>query len=211
MTEPAAHPTHVFTDADALIVYASTHGHTAKIANRLAAAMRAHGLEVDVRDVASAADVQAGRYELVVVAGSLHKERHQKEVADWVSARRDALAQLPSVFISVSLTAAEDSDESRAATQRCIDDFTATTGWTPTRTQAVAGSLQYREYDVFTRQLMRLLMKHMGHPTDTSHDYDYTDWPAVDALGAELAALAPRAAVTSNAGRVTPAGAASTR
>jgi menaquinone-dependent protoporphyrinogen IX oxidase len=45
-------------------------------------------------------------------------------------------------------------------------------------------------YNVFTRRLMRLLMKRMGHPTDTSHDYDYTDWDAVDRIGHELAQLA---------------------
>ena len=175
---------------DALVVYASTHGHTAKIAARLAEAMRAQGLEVDVRDAKSAGDVMPGRYDLVVAAGSLHKEHHQKELVDWVAARQEALTEMPSAFISVSLTAADDSAESCAATKRCIDDFTAQTGWTPSRSEAVAGSLQYREYDLFTRQLMRLLMKHMGHPTDTSHDYDYTDWEAVDRLGAELASLA---------------------
>jgi menaquinone-dependent protoporphyrinogen IX oxidase len=42
---------------------------------------------------------------------------------------------------------------------------------------------------------MRLLMKHMGHPTDASHDYDYTDWDAVDRLGRELGARAEAGAV----------------
>jgi len=36
----------------------------------------------------------------------------------------------------------------------------------------------------------------MGHPTDASHDYDYTDWDAVDRLGREFAELA---AVTAGA------------
>lgn len=91
------------------------------------------------------------------------------------------------MFLSVSLSAADDSPESAAATQRCIDAFCEQTGWTPTRTAPIAGALQYREYDVFTRQLMRLLMKHTG-PTDTARDYDYTDWDGVDRLGRELAA-----------------------
>ncbi|HEV2786587.1 MAG TPA: flavodoxin domain-containing protein [Solirubrobacteraceae bacterium] len=190
MTESPIQPDNAFDDADVLVVYASTHGHTAKIATRLAEALRAQDVGVHVRDVKSAADLPPDRYELVVAAGSLHEEHHQKELVDWVTARREALNETPSVFISVSLTAADDSAESRAATKRCIDEFTAKTGWTPTRSEAIAGSLQYREYDFFTRQLMRLLMKHMGHPTDTSHDYDYTDWDGVDRLGAELAALA---------------------
>lgn len=191
MTEITDSHSRSHNDADALVVYASTHGHTAKIAARIAAAMRDHGLGVDLRDVAAAADAEPGRYEVVVVGASLHREHHQKEITAWVSDRRKALARIPAVFISVSLSAAEDSHESRAATQRCIDEFCDETGWTPSRTEAVAGCLQYREYDPFTRQLMRLLMRRMGHPTDASRDYDYTDWGAVDRLGREIASLAP--------------------
>ena len=126
----------------------------------------------------------------MVVGASLHNEHHQKEIADWVTAHREALEQRPSVFFSVSLSAAEDSAESQGATQRCVDEFCAQTGWTPARTERIAGCLQYREYDVFTRQLMRLLMRRMGQPTDASHDYDYTDWGAVERFGHEIAALA---------------------
>ena len=156
--------------------------------------MRGAGRTVDLSDVAFAANAKPGRYELVVVAGSLHKEHHQKELVAWVTERRDALAHVPSAFLSVSLSAAEDTPESHAATQRCIDAFCEQTGLTPTRSERIAGALQYREYDVFTRQLMRLLMKRMGHPTDASQDYEYTDWDGVDRLGRELAAMTPSAA-----------------
>jgi len=175
---------------NALVMYASTHGHTARIAARVAQAMRAEGLHVDRLDAASATEIELDRYDIVVVGASLHKEHHQKQIVEWVAERRDALGQRPTVFFSVSLSAAEDSEESRAATQRCIDEFCAQTGWTPSRTERIAGCLQYREYDVFTRQIMRLMMRRMGHPTDASHDYDYTDWDAVDGLGRQIAALA---------------------
>ena len=35
-------------------------------------------------------------------------------------------------------------------------------------------------------------MRRGGHPTDTSHDYDYTDWEAVERFGREFAALVAR-------------------
>jgi menaquinone-dependent protoporphyrinogen oxidase len=196
MTENTADRSHIFKDADALVVYATTHGHTARIAARIAAAMRDQGLEVDLRDVAAAADAKPGRYDLVVVGASLHREHHQKEMVEWVADRRKALAELPTVFFSVSLSAAEDTHEARAATRHCINAFCDQTGWTPTRTEAIPGCLQYREYDPFTRQLMRLLMRRMGHPTDASQDYDYTDWDAVDRLGRELASMARTAVNT---------------
>ena len=184
----------VATGAGALVVFASTHGHTAKIAARLAETMRAQGLDVDLHDVACDREAEPGLYDVVVVGASLHQERHQHAIAKWVKAHRAALEQRPSVFFSVSLAAAEDSAESRAATQRCIDAFCSQTGWTPARTDSIAGCLQYREYDVFTRSLMRLMMKRMGQPTDASHDYDYTDWDAVDRLGRHIATLARVAA-----------------
>ena len=63
------------------------------------------------------------------------------------------------------------------------------TGWIPRKTATFAGALQYREYDFATRLLVRLLMRKEGHPTDVSHDYDYTDWGAVDRFAHECSAL----------------------
>ncbi len=190
MTESTASPNPAASAPSALVVYASTHGHTAKIAGRIARVVGERGLAVDVLAVANAAGVDPGSYDVVVVGGSLHRGHHQQDIADWVSARRAALERRPSVFFSVSLAAADDSAQSRAAARDCIDEFCAQTGWTPGQTEAIAGCLQYREYDPFTRQLMRLLMRHGHHPTDASRDYDYTDWRGVDRLGREIAELA---------------------
>jgi menaquinone-dependent protoporphyrinogen oxidase len=175
--------------ADVLVIYASTHGHTAKIAGRVADGVRAAGLEADVRDVARAGDTDPAAYDGIVVGASIHRVHHQPEMVEWVKAHRAVLAERHSAFLSVSLTAAEDTDEAQETIQRYIDDFVEETGWSPTRSVPIAGALQYREYDVFTRTLMRLLMKHGGRPTDTSQDYDYTDWDAVERLGHELGAL----------------------
>ncbi len=185
MNEHAAASQH-----SALLVYASTHGHTAKVAARIAAAMREQGVEVDLREVAVAGAAQPSHYDFVAVGGSLHKGRHQPELTEWAKARQPTLAEGPGAFFSLSLSAADESEESRADAQRCIDDFCEETGWRPGRTEAVAGCLEYREYDVFTRQLMRLMMRRAGRPTDASRDYDYTDWDGVERLGREFAALA---------------------
>ena len=171
-----------------LLTYATTHGHTAKIADRLAAALRAHGLDVDLRDIKQVGDAVPGSFDAVVVGASLHAGHHQRAMLKWVKANRDALADRPTMFFSVSLTAAEDAAEARESTQRCIDDFEEETGWKPTRSESVAGALQYREYDVFTRVLMRLKMRQGGHQADPSQDHEYTDWDALEQLAEEFAA-----------------------
>jgi menaquinone-dependent protoporphyrinogen IX oxidase len=89
----------------------------------------------------------------------------------------------------VPVAVGRDNHDTREATPRCIDEFLEGTGWTPGLTVPIAGALQYREYDVFTRLLMRLMMRRGGHPTDASHDYDYTDWDAVERFGREFATL----------------------
>ena len=156
---------------DILIVYASKHGQTARIASHIADTLRDGGATVVVSDVASGAN-------------------HEPALVAWAKAHAVTLNEMPSAFFSVSLSAAEDTDESRAGTREYIDDFLDDTGWTPRRTEAIAGALQYREYDFATRVLMRLIMRRGEHPTDWSRDYEYTDWDAVDRFARECAAMA---------------------
>jgi menaquinone-dependent protoporphyrinogen oxidase len=178
-----------------LVLYASKHGHTAKVAARIAAAAEAAGAKVDLHDAGVPGRADPARYDAVVVGASIHAGRHQGEVVDWARVHHAALDRMPSAFFSVSLTAAEDSEEARLATRRYVDEFREATGWSPDRTETVAGALQYREYDFMTRLLIRLIVrKKEGHPTDTSHDYDYTDWGAVERFGRECAELAATAA-----------------
>lgn len=174
--------------SDTLIAYATDHGQTAKIAGRIAAGLRDAGLDVVTHDVSDASAIDPGGHAAIILGASVHRGHHQRSLVDWVKRHRDALDTVPTAFFSVSLTAADDTDEARAATQKCIDDFVEETGWTPGATARFAGALKYREYDVFTRALMRLIAKHNGGPTDTSHDHELTDWDAVDAFTHGLAA-----------------------
>ncbi len=169
-----------------LVLYASTHGHTGKIAERIAAAI---GPAAELRSI-DAVPGLALDYDAVIVGASVHAGHHQKAVRKWIHGHAAALNGMPSAFFSVCLSAADDSDEARADAQRYIDETLTEAGWTPRLVQSFAGALQYREYDVFTRMLIKLMMRHSGHPTDTSHDHDFTDWDAVERFGAECAELA---------------------
>ena len=170
-----------------LVHYATTHGHTEKIAAALAEAVAAQGIEVTRGRADDGQDPDPADFDGGIVAGSLHAGKHQSELADSVKARRHGFAGVPTLFVSVSLTAAEDAAEAHDATQRCIDEFVADTGCTPAETVAVAAALQYREYDVSTRTLMRLTMRRGGHTKDTARDHDYTDWDGVARIGRDFA------------------------
>lgn len=173
-----------------LILSASKHGHTSKIAHHIARRIRDAGDQVVMHtpDVSDVLAVDA--YDAVIVGGSIHAGHHQRDLVDWVKHHPITLNQMPSAFFSVSLSAAEDTDESQTAVQKYIDDFADDTGWQPNLTQSFAGALQYLEYDFFTRTLIRLMMHKAGHPTDVSQDFDYTDWDLVDAFADRVRELA---------------------
>ena len=162
-----------------LLLHASTHGHTARIARRIADVVEADGIRVDLRR-AGDDDPVPHDYDAVIVGASIHAGKHQKEVVEWAARHHTTLALHPSAFFSVCLTAADDTEESHAATRRYHDEFVEATGWTPRRAVTFAGALQYREYDFATRLVIRLMMRKGGHPTDTSRDHDFTDWDAVE-------------------------------
>lgn len=177
----------------ALVVYASTHGHTAKIARRMVERLREDGLHVRLHDVATVGEADLEAYDLVVAGGSVHAGHHQRELIDWAARHPTTLNGKPSAFFSVCLAVADGSEASRAAASDYLDDFEERTGWTPTRRTTFAGALQYREYDFMTRLAMRLMMAYGHHPTDIGHDYVYTDWAAVEAFADACAGLVTRA------------------
>ena len=179
-----------------LVLYASTHGQTEKIASRVGDVMRDQGVEVVATKADGNVDADPSDFDAVVVGASIHAGHHQRSVVDWAKAHAPTLNGMPSAFFSVSLSAAEETEESREANQKYVDDFCDEVGWTPTETTSLAGALQYLEYDFMTKLLMRLIAKHQHQSTDTSHDSEYTDWEQVETFARKCAALEGVSAVT---------------
>jgi len=184
-----------------LVAFATREGQTRKIAEHVANTIRARGDEAVVLDLGSGArvDLHLTDFAAVVLAASVHLGRHEREMVAFVKAHHAELEQLPTAFLSVSLSEAgvEDStapfdERSKAAidVKQMIDDFCAATGFHPSRVWPVAGALMYSEYGALVRFVMRRIAKRAGQSTDSTHDHEYTDWKGlhrfVDALMMEL-------------------------
>jgi menaquinone-dependent protoporphyrinogen oxidase len=61
-----------------------------------------------------------------------------------------------------------------------IDVFVQETGWRPPYVLPVAGALAYSKYNFFIKLIMKTISRMAGGPTDTSRDYEFTDWVALD-------------------------------
>lgn len=188
-----------------LIVYGSTEGHTTQIADRMRLALESEGHQVTVRNARQARDLPvedtvAG----IIVGGSIHRGEHQTALREFVREHRARLGQVPSTFFSVSLTAAHETEESRADAEACVERFVREAGWQPPRVELIAGALVYSQYNFFMRHMMRLIVSREGIDTDTAHDYDYTDWARVEEFarefGREVAADAEKATTAAATG-----------
>ena len=61
-----------------------------------------------------------------------------------------------------------------------IDTFLTDTGWRPSKIRAVAGALMYSKYNLLLRLIMKRIARQAGGDTDTTRDYDYTDYKSLD-------------------------------
>jgi len=175
-----------------LIVYATREGHTARVAKRLASTLAARGVISVVEDAeAHPHAVDPERYSAVVFAGSVHFGRHAPSLVSYVESNRAALAALPNVFVSISMSEAiahytgatsAQRTAARARAHEAADAFTVRTHFRPAHVQLIGGGLPYTRLRFFTRQLVRLISARQGGPTDTSRDHDLTTWSALETV-----------------------------
>ena len=159
-----------------LVFYGTTDGHTAKVANAIAAALRAHDADVDLANAAGTWDPDPRDYAAVIVAASVHAGTYQRPVRRWARAHAAALDSRPTAFVSVCLAALKRTDQVNRDLAAIFGRFTAETTWRPKETKVVAGSLKYTKYGWFKRRFMRRIVAAAGGDTDTTRDYEYTDW-----------------------------------
>lgn len=169
-----------------LVLYGTSEGQTRKIADAMGDAMRANGLDVDVIEAGGSTDPDPDNYAGVIVAASVHAGGYQKPVGAWLRAHVDRLGRMPTAFVSVCLsilsTKGEGGTEAEAIPKRFVEGLR----WQPTIVKIVAGALLYTQYNFLVRFMMKRIVRAAGGDTDTSRDYEYTDWNDVRAFAVEF-------------------------
>jgi menaquinone-dependent protoporphyrinogen oxidase len=186
---------------NAVVFYATRQGQARRVAERVATDLRARQVRVDVVDVmALPPEIDWTSYDAACVVASVHAGRHEREMVHFAATYRTQLQRVGAAFLSLTLSQAGAEDpakpaalreQSRADVQHMIDVFVAETGWRPVRILPVAGALAYSKYNVFIRFVMKRIARKAGAPTDTSRDYEFTDWAAIDRFVAESVARPP--------------------
>jgi menaquinone-dependent protoporphyrinogen oxidase len=160
-----------------LLVYGTSEGQTKKISGFVADRLAQGGHETIVLNAiepipaADPSDVDA-----VIVAASVHEVHYQSAIIYYVREHLAFIDLHANAFLSVSLAAAGDDQDDIEGLKKCVAAFIRETGWTPQHIHHVAGAFRYTAYGFLKRWAMKYIAYRKGAPTDTSRDYELTDW-----------------------------------
>jgi menaquinone-dependent protoporphyrinogen oxidase len=174
----------------AAVFYATREGQSERVARRIAADLHEQRIDVDIANVKDLrGPVDWNLYQMAFVVASVHAGHHEKEVIAFAKRNKEKLARLHASFLSLTLSQAGAEDKtvtvaqraaSRADALRMIQVFTEETGWRPWHSLPVAGALAYSQYNFIVKLIMKRIARKAGFDGDTSRDYEFTNWPAVD-------------------------------
>jgi menaquinone-dependent protoporphyrinogen oxidase len=179
------------------VFFATREGHTKRIAEWIAADLRALDFEVDLLPVRRLSPFSLNNYSAAALAASVHAGSHEKEMIQFVKEHRSELERITTAFLSVTLSEASAEMQDKTAIERAqfvldvdkmLGKFFNETEWRPTLAKPVAGALLYTQYGFLVRLIMRRIARKAGAATDTSRDYVYTDWVGLNKFVNDFAA-----------------------
>ncbi|KOU57495.1 flavodoxin [Streptomyces sp. MMG1533] len=162
---------------DILVGYATAHGSTREIAERLATKLSEAGLKAEARSMETVDDADA--YNAFVLGSAVHGQTWLDPAKDFVRANPDVLGSRPVWIFSVGMPGALRGPWRRMADKEI-----------PVIVESLPGDLSYRDHRLFSgvvapvqlpvtgRILFRLLGGRFG---------DYRDWDAIEAWGSGIA------------------------
>ena len=173
-----------------LIVFATRQGQTEKVAKRLSEKLNESGATVQLvnaRDTSAVAGVDPGAFDLLVFGASMHAGGLEPEIVDFINSNVEQIARKARSFFLVLLSAAAKDPELRATwladARKKLDNQLAVAF---DDCEMVAGALAYSKYSIPIRWVMKRIARKAGEDTDTSKDYEYTDWGQIDRYAQRL-------------------------
>ena len=164
------------------IVIPAENGHTTRIANQRASQLNRLDATVDLVNVASQDGLSASdlaQYDAVIVGCPVYLGDFPQLLMDWTWEHRDQLNMMPSAFFTVSLNAADPRPKARAIDDKVLRNYLVQTDFRPRFVASVGGALEYTRYGFFKRCVLQGVSAAAGGPTDTSRDFDLTNWADV--------------------------------
>lgn len=169
-----------------LVAFASREGQTERIAHYVARRLEDAGHLTRLIDLgARESEAGADDCDAAILAGALHRGRHEPALARFIMRHAAALRRGPSAFLSVSVAAGSHDHAGLRAVDEVVQGFLYEMGWHPDRVEHVAGAV--RE-PLAERATAGLGMLGFALVTEAGRETELTDWGKLDAFVAQFAA-----------------------
>ena len=167
-----------------LFIYSSTDGHTKKICERIINSLNDGNL-VKILSLENVKKIDLSEFEKVIIGASIRYGKHSKELYNFIKSNKNILNQKKSAFFSVNVVARKP-EKNTAETNPYINKFLKISKWKPNKIKVFAGKVDYPNYNLIDKYIIKFIMFITGGPTDTSQSYEFTDWSKVDDFSEEL-------------------------
>lgn len=173
--------------ANILVLYASKFGQTQKISNFICDEILKLGHTATLLSIDDAFRSPIyNDYDSVIIGAPLYGGRFPNAIKKWIKTHRNDLYKRDCAFFAVCLSVLEKDKKTQIELKSRLMRFFDICQWSPQRWQIFAGALNYSKYNFFYKFLLKRILKEKGGDTDSSKDYDYTDWPAVSFFVSEF-------------------------
>lgn len=170
-----------------LVIYGSGTGQTAKVARFIGTILEERDHSVTTTNVTDASDLEVGDFDAILIGSPVVDRSHLPEIVSFVSEHSEALRDRPTAFFQLSFASILPSEWAQSGAMEWVDELVAGTDWLPDRIGLFPGAIKYTEYNRPTRTLFKLISAVTTGDTDTTRDYEYTDWDEVEAFATDFA------------------------
>lgn len=168
--------------AKILILYASRYGQTEKISRYAAERLRDQGHSVDLWNALTKESYRIEEYDGILIGGGVYARGYPRKFKKKVHAFHEILKSKKTAFFSVCLGVLESDPWVQSQEKSIVQKFFHSVEWWPEQWTIFSGAITYNKYSWFTKLFMKRIADKAGYETETSRDYEYTNWRDVQSF-----------------------------
>ncbi len=171
-----------------LVLYSTVDGHTLKICQYMQRIIEADGHSLQLASIDDCDGVNLESCDKLVIGASIRYGHHRPAVYRFIENHLELLNSRPNAFFSVNVVARKPA-KSRPETNPYVRKFLRQIAWQPRHAAVFAGKIEYRRYDFWDRNIIRLIMWITRGPTDPDTSVEFTDWKQVEDFARLISAM----------------------
>ena len=167
-----------------LIIYSSTDGQTKKICEVIGENFNNKEF-IEILPLEDAFHLNINNYDQIILGASIRYGNYKSNLFKFIKYNIKILETKKNAFFSVNVVARKN-EKNTPDTNPYIKKFLKKTSWRPKKIEVFAGKVDYPNYNLFNKLVIRLIMFITKGPTDISHSYEFTEWAKVKKFSKEL-------------------------